>query len=126
MTDQEKLFHYAKTFSPDNFHIFTCENHMNSYFYNCEDNDINDYDIMEYNIEHYSHLKKYLTNMWSKTGFKNPDLLSTIVSATAMKNIPAKIESNLLDKDLEGKPIRKEAHEHINANDAPPAFVYEF
>ena len=126
MTDQEKLIHYAKTFPPTDFRVFTCDNNAGSYFFEYQGNNANNCDIIEYNIEHYDHFKKSLTDMWSKTGFNNPDLLTTIVAAVTMKNMPQYSESDLSHKNTSNIAIIKEATERVSMNDSPPVFVYEF
>ena len=130
MTDREKLYNFAKNFVPAESRVFSSKNNANSYYsdYGDESN-TNDLDIMEYSVEHYGQLKKHLVDMWDNAGFKEPELLATIVSATAMKNMPKKVEPDTLQEkhsDLHEEPIKKEDYENVNTDDGPPVFVYEF
>ena len=87
---------------------------------------------MEYHIEHFGQLKKYLSEMWGNTDLKDPTILATIVSATAFKNMPKTTEvrsPNENNSGLYNKPvnnIKKETYESVNDDNAPPVFVYEF
>jgi hypothetical protein len=116
MSDVDKLFNYAKEFKPDKFRIFVPNENADSYYHDCE----NSCNIMEYNIERFDTLKKTLLDMWDNAGFKNPELLATMVSAMTLKNMPVKKEPKQQEK------AKKESYESVNADDAPSVFVYEF
>ena len=123
MTDREKLFNYAKEFAPANFRILNPCNNADSYYFNCGDTDnIFDVAIMEYNVENYVAFKKCLMDMWDKKGFRDADMLATIVSATVLKNMPVSTK----DDPLRDESTKKETYETVNTGDSPPEFIYEF
>jgi hypothetical protein len=123
MSDRDKLYNYAKEYMPTDFLILKPKHNTDSYYIDCEDNNgFCDLAIMEYDIEQFIHLKKRLVDMWNNAGFKDPVFLATIVSATALKNMPDKTETEA----LRGKSVEKKAYESVNAQDMPPVFIYEF
>jgi len=126
MSDRDKLFNYAKEFTPIKFRVFNSDENADSYYHDCgKRDDINDLAIMEYNVERFDILKNYLLDMWSKAGLKNPELLATMISAMVLKNMPIKKEPGVREKsDGLHDGMKKESCESVN--DAPPVFVYEF
>jgi hypothetical protein len=126
MSDKDKLFNYAKEFAPDKLRILVpCED--NSYYHDCEDDKICKKPIMEYSIERFDIFKETLMDVWDAAGFKNLDLLASIVSAITLKNMPLPKSKELQDKanKLQNGTI-KESYERVSLDDAPPIFVYEF
>jgi len=129
MSDRDKLFSFAKKFRPLKFRIFI-SNDADSYYFDCaDDGGINARAIMEYDIDSFLHLKDSLKTLWENEGCQEPELLATIVSATALKNKP-KQEKEMATKEISGDsldtPVAKAAHESVNLDDAPPVYVYEF
>jgi len=123
MSDRDKLYNYVKEFRPTDFRILKPNYNTDSYYIDCEENNgICDLAIMEYDIEQFIHIKKCLVDMWSNVGFKDSNLLATIISTTVLKNMPEKKEYEA----SRGEFLGKEAYESINAQDKPPVFIYEF
>ena len=123
MSDRDKLYHYAKDFKPTSSRIIKLNDNVESYYIDCEDGgNIHDLAIMEYDVEHLVQFKKCLIDMWNHVGFKEANLLATIVAATALKNMPPKVDNDT----LHSKSVEKESYESVNTQDTPPVFVYEF
>ena len=125
MTDRDKLFNYAKEFAPRSFRILNQCDNADSYYFDCADadnNNIFDVAIMKYDVDSFIGFKKCLVDMWDKKGFKDVNMLATIVSATALKNMPVKTE----DDPSRDEPAKKETYETVSAGDSPTDFVYEF
>ena len=121
MTDKDRIYHYAKNNTPSNFYILDAKQNTNSYYLDCDDtNSKCARDIMEYDVEHFGHIKQYLDDLLNngRVGFDAPDLLAKIVAATTIKNMPK--------ETLQNTSAQKEAYESISQNNAPPVFIYEF
>ena len=126
MSDKDKLFTYAKEFTPDKFYIFCNNENAGSYFCECDDS-IYEPAIMEYDVERFDVLKKCLREMWDKARFKNPELLATMVSAMTLKNMPTNTKQKIKTKsDDLCNSVKPEFYENVNAGVAPPSFEYEF
>jgi hypothetical protein len=127
MTDQDKLISYAKTSCLSNHRIFKNDNPVDSYFHVIEKEHVDCCNIEEYNMGNYGELKTRLSNMWREVGFNDSDLLSTIVSAIIMKNVPSEISVSLLEENTEMGAVVKADYERVSKkDDAPPVYVYEF
>ena len=93
MSDRDKLFNYAKEFTLGKSRVFNSDENADSYYHDCgKSDDIHDLAIMEYNVERFDILKNYLLDMWRRAGLKNPELLATMISAMALKNMSIKKE----------------------------------
>lgn len=125
MTDRDKIFYYATNYTPINFRIMDSKQNMDSYYIDSDDNSSTSIcDIMEYNIEHFGHIKQYLNDLFGngKVGFKDIDLLTKIIAATTIKNMPSKVSTD----SSKNETVQKESYESVAADDSPPVFVYEF
>ena len=121
MTDQDKLINYATMYKPDVLRIYAV-NAGDSYYVDSIGNNIYNLDLIEYDIEGFKELKNLLSGMWSQTGFTNNDLLTTTVSAIAVKNMPPKVMLEISSSES----LRKEDYESVNEKDSVPTYVYEF
>ena len=132
MDDRDKLNNYAKRFVPVRFRIMgKSNNNTGSYYIDCEDEgSLNDFAMMEYEIEQYYRFKSRLVDMWNDADFKDADLLATIVAATTLKNMPKKPAQNVLrereDNSLQASLVKKESFEKVSNDSTPSTFVYEF
>ena len=123
MNDRDKLFNYAKEYQVNDFCILSSPDNVDSYYNNCENAEaLIGSEIAEYGIEQFGEFRKSISDMWEKKGFRDTELLATIVSTTAHKNMPMTQDGNT----SKGKTVNKKSYEKVSEGDGPPVFVYEF